>query len=78
MTGRAAHEERLRVFSATLGPHARVKVANGRVVAYCALCRGAAYVDRSADNVRDAWREHEAAPKHQRKTASDTEWTGSR
>jgi hypothetical protein len=72
MATHAEHDARLRAFRDSLSPYASVKVANGRVVAFCTLCRGAAYVDRSADNVRDAWREHEAGAKHQRKMAPTT------
>lgn len=67
MTGQVEHDARLRRFRESLSPHARVRFSNGRLAAFCALCRSAAFVDRSADNVRDAWREHEAADKHQRK-----------
>lgn len=71
MARKAEHDARLEAFRVSLSPHARVRFTNGRLSAFCALCRGAAYVSRWADDVRDAWHEHEAGAKHRRKLAAE-------
>lgn len=69
MASKADHDERLTRFLAGLSPHARGRARHGALVVWCHPCRSASFVGTTQDQVRDAWRDHEAGAKHLRKTA---------